>query len=251
MSVGTTEAMEPVPAPMPLFKRIVGTFTSPRSVFESLRAHPRWLDVLLIGIILGVVLYVPMSPIVEKMSLDKAVERLEKVQGMTAEQRERAIEGQRAFFQGPAFKALSIGGALVGPVVVLLFYALLFLLGYGFLFGGQLKFVQAFSAACHLNLIFTLAGLIKAPLILARKSMEVATSLALVLPDADSSSVIYGVLDMFDVFTLWGLFAMITGMAVMARVSTAKSRLFGVILFLVIMGIRVLGAMLGQMGQAG
>lgn len=248
MSVGTTETPVTVSAPMPLLKRVFKMFFSPRPVFESLRAHPKWLDVLLIGIVAGLLVYLPMSGIIKDMSFERAQEQIEKVDGLSAEQREQAVERQRTFFNSPAFQALSIGGGIAGPVVILLVYALLFVLGYGFLLGGQIKFKQAFAAACHLNLIFVLAGLVKLPLVLARKSVEVATSLALVLPATESKSIPYAVLDTFDIFTLWALVVMVGGMAAMTGVPKGKSWTFGVILLLLVMGIRVLGALMGGMG---
>ncbi len=60
---------------------------------------------------------------------------------------------------------------------------------------------------------FALASLVKIPLILATESVfSVNIGLAALLPDGDPSSVLYQALMTYgDLFTWWGLFALVVG----------------------------------------
>lgn len=241
-----TAAMETVPV-LSLGQRIVGLFSSPVKVFGSLRPRPVWLDVFLISIVAGVLTFLPIQGMVRRDSLDKSVQRIEKMENLSQEQKDRAIEQQETIMNGPIFLWSALGGVLIGTPLILLFWGLLVWLFYGFISGGDLTYRQSLAAVTHLNVLFIAAAAIKIPMMLAKGSIQVATSLALFSPDNDPQSMLYAFLDSFDFFTLAILAVMAVSMPALARVTPRRSWTMAVLLFVMGLLLRLGGAALGGM----
>src|SRR5262249_23325188 len=79
--------------PLSFLQRIVGTFTSPRSTFESLRDHPKWVDVFILHLVVASLTFIPLQPIILKDSLEKGAAKLDKME-MSEEQKATARERQ-------------------------------------------------------------------------------------------------------------------------------------------------------------
>jgi len=239
--------------PMSFGQRLIGMFSSPGNVFESLRARPIFLDMLLFFTLVGALSYLPIHGVIQREAITNMVEQIEGNDNIPAEKQAEIIEQQQAFMEGPMFMVSALGGSLIIAPMMLLLWAFLVWLLYAFGSGADLTFRQAFAAVAHLSILFLAAGLIKIPLILAKGSAQVATSLALVSPDPNPRSVIYAFLNSFDIFSLGILAVMAMGMVRLARVSPAKSWTMVTVLFLIGLGLAVGGAMIGEMlnGMAG
>ena len=247
------ERMDPPAEPLSFGQRLIGMFSSPGKVFESLRARPVFLDMLLFFTLVGALSYLPIHSVIQREAVSQMVEQIEGNDNIPAEKQEEVIDQQRAFMEGPMFMVSAlVGSLLIAPLMLLLWGFLVWLL-YAFGSGADLTFRQAFAAVTHLSVLFLAAGMIKIPLILAKGSAQVATSLALLSPDSNPRSVIYAFLNSFDIFTIAILAVMAMGMVRLARVSPAKSWTLVIILFLIGLGFSVGGAMIGEMfaGMAG
>jgi uncharacterized membrane protein (DUF106 family) len=250
MSTITSTATEAGAPALTFFQRVTGVFTSPRKVFESLRSHPVWLDVLILYIVVGVFTFIPMQPIIQREAMENARERIASAE-LSEEQKTEAIERQEGIMSKMLSVPAGIATVLIVSPIMFLFWALVVWFVYGFMIGGQLTFGQAFAAVSHLALIQLLGGLVKLPLILAKGSMYVATSLALVLPEADPSSPAWAALNAFDIFTIWILITMAIGMVALARVSPGKSRGAAIGIFVFVLLLTSAGALLQSLGKRG
>ncbi len=233
--------------PLSFGQRLIGMFTSPGQVFDSLRARPIFVDMLLFFTLVGALSYLPIHGVIQREAINQMVEQIEGNDNIPAEKQAEIIDQQQEFMAGPMFMVSAIGGSLIIAPLMLLLWAFLIWMLYAFGSGADLSFRQSFAAVTHLSVLFLAAGLIKIPLILAKGSAQVATSLAIFSPDPDPRSVIYAFLNAFDVFTLAILAMLAMGMVRLARVTPAKSWTMVAILFLIALGLGVGGAMIGEM----
>lgn len=240
---GTTA---PSPA-MSFGRRVTGMFSSPNSVFASFRDHPKWVDMLLLFAVLSALSFFPIQDIIRTESISQMVEQIEGSENMPRADKDRVIEQQTAFMRGPVFTVMGSIGALVASPVMLLFWAFVVWAVYGFATGGNLNFRQSLAATSHLGLLFVAAGFLKIPIIMARGSVHVATSLALLSPDPDPQSMIYNLLDSFDVFTIAILAVMASGMSALMGISAGKSRGLAITVFVIALVFRVAFSQIGKL----
>jgi hypothetical protein len=238
---------EALPRPMTFAQRLIGMFTSPVKVFESLRANPAVLGMLAFFTLSSMVAYLPIHSIIQRESINQMVEQIEGNDNIPAEKKEEIIDQQKSFMEGPFFMVSALVGSLIMIPIMLVLWGFLTWALYGFGSGGDINFKQALSAVSHVSVIFVAASLIKIPMILMKGSPHVATSLALLSPDPNPRSVIYNFLDSFDIFSILALAILANGMAKLARISTGKSWTMAIVLFVIGLGLRVAGAMVGEM----
>lgn len=150
------------------------------------------------------------------------------------------------------FKWFTLGsaavGALVAPWVTGLITALLLMLA-GLLRGGAEGFKKYLAVAGYAALPGMIAALLRIPLSLAATGMEqlqrVSFGPLILFPQA--SPTLMGMLQVFDMFKLWGWVLAIIGFAAVHRISARKAWLAGAILLLVQVG---WGAVQGSMAGA-
>lgn len=204
---GTEEARVPN-----LLTRIGQVFFSPGQLFDALKQRPVWLDALLVVIALYVVmgLLMPESVIVELMQLQSGQQEL------TPEQMAIPIAIWRyTQWLGVIFSVLVTAGFLI--------------LVYNVLLGGEARFRQLFSAACHAMILAAAGGIITA--FLSRRSGEFETlGLNLLIPGL-SEGFLSRFLQGMGVFSIW--VAIVLGIAV-SRIYPKRSPVVATGLLLVI-----------------
>jgi hypothetical protein len=91
-------------------------------------------------------------------------------------------------------------------------------------FGGSAKFMQLVALICFTDMISVLGQIIKMPLMVMKQTMDIRTSLAVLLPGSDVKSVAYTLLNSFtDVFLVWQIILVIAGVAVIYNFSKGKA----------------------------
>jgi len=88
------------------------------------------------------------------------------------------------------------------------------------------------SVYAYSSLVAIPAAIIKIPLVFMRETIEIQTSLALLLPPDMKESFVYRIFANFDIFTIWTLILTSLGFAVMYNFSRKKSATAVVILWL-------------------
>jgi len=89
------------------------------------------------------------------------------------------------------------------------------------------------------GLITALGMLVKLPIVFAKGSIDVRTSLALLAPSTGIRTPLGVLLDSFDIFSIWAVVATVIGFAVLTGFNNKKSALIVVGLWLVYVLIHV------------
>ncbi|MBN2347001.1 MAG: YIP1 family protein [Candidatus Aminicenantes bacterium] len=127
---------------------------------------------------------------------------------------DRFTPAQRATGAAAAafFTALAL---VVGAFFVYLFFKI---------GGAEGLYANYFSAVVQASLLdMLLGGVLRAALIMVKKTMMVHTGLTMFFPGLDIRSLSFLVLSQFDFFSLWYLAALALGIAVYARIAQRKS----------------------------
>lgn len=135
-----------------------------------------------------------------------------------------------------------VGAVVFGGVVILVFAAVL--KGAAAVAGGQVGFRRMFAFVCYSSVISALGSLVKVPLVLAKGSIDVRTSLAALAPSMDLRSPAAVVLGSFDIFAIWQLVAVCFGFSVLTGLGIKKSSGIIVGLWAILIVIRIGLAML-------
>lgn len=200
---------------MNVVERIVKVFYSPREVFAYLGEKPDWLVPLIILMVVSVLaVFLTYSPIIKV----EQMRRFEDSSRFTQEQ----IEEMKKGFEGNRGLIIALAGTVVvAPIALLMVSAILF--GVFSLIGGEGKYKKVLSVYSYSSLIAVLSIVIKTPLQLAKGSSQVYTSAALAVPGLSPQSTLFRILNSFDIFTLWQLWAVILGLATIYGFTTKKS----------------------------
>lgn len=171
---------------------------SPRRLFDSLREDPRILAPLLI---LAVSFVVLAQATFSGPFLADVSESLENAQ-MSAAQRASVLEKM-----GGTLGRLMALGPMVLSVVITLLVALwlkiLLALVQSYFPSPPTRFRSLFSLTAHVWLVSAIEFAFKLPLMLAKGTLYVYTSAALLLPGEASRTTLFRLLDEIDLFKIW------------------------------------------------
>jgi len=220
------EASEnPIPK-MNFATKIVGIFTNPKSVFENIRLYPSWGLPVLISIVVAIFF----SFFTQDQMYEFQKEAIYESTMIPEEYKDTAIEKmeEKTGFQR---NLESVGGSVVNIFIVYLIGAGAFLLFGNFFLGGQASFKQVFSMFSWAGLIASLELLVKLPMVLAKGSIKVYTSLAVFLDPADYKTVFFQLMNVVDVFTIWKLIVWAAGMSAVYQFSKKKGYIASLTLY--------------------
>jgi hypothetical protein len=130
-----------------------------------------------------------------------------------------------------------VGGAVFSGIMILIIAAVL--KGVASVAGGQVGFRRLFSFVSYSSVISALGSLIKVPLVQAKGSIDVRTSLAALAPSLDLRSPLAVVLGSFDIFIIWQVVALCFGFSVLSGFDIKKSSGIVVGLWAILMLIRI------------
>lgn len=200
-------------------RRVIDTFFAPLALFRRFGARPPWLDVMLIGVVVGAVVYafIPMDVWVETMR--EGVRTNPRMRGMDPE----AMAATQRIF--------GIIGAAVVPWIFLAVQAGVMVLLFTVLMGGTATFRQYVSVVAHASLIGALGALVQLPIIIQRQSLQAGITLAALVPGMETDAFLYQFLSWFNVFIVWSLVVAGLGVAALNRrigAGTAVGVLLGI-----------------------
>ena len=219
---------------------------SPTRAVESLRARVRWTDWVVPLLVTFIVTSIS-GRLTKDIVLSEIKDRIRSSTVLTDEQVSTAlerIEQQQEKYERPGYMILGYGISLVGLLLITAVVGGVILFITNVILGGEAQFLHAFSLAAWGSwltqfkagaaIMGLFPGLVKTPLILAKGSTDVATSLAVLLPESMKARFLYQFADKFDIFTIWQLALMSMGVAVLARVTTRKAAAWVVGLWLIV-----------------
>ena len=227
----TTVAAASTPAPMNVFARFIGIVTSPRSTFESVAAHPKWLGMLCVTVVLSAfAAALPMSTEAgQQAALDQQISAMESF-GFQVNDEMYAQMQKRA----TTLPYTTAAGVLISAPVMTLVISGIFFAVFNAAMGGNARFKQLFAVIVHSGVISTVGQLFSGPINYFRGSMSSTTSLGALLPMLDEKSFIGRLAGMADIFIIWGIIITAMGLAVLYRrrtqpIATTLLAIYGVI----------------------
>jgi hypothetical protein len=118
--------------------------------------------------------------------------------------------------------------------------------------GGSVGFKRMFAWMAGVGMISALGMVVKLPIVLAKGSIDVRTSLALLAPAVGVQTPLGVLLNSFDIFSIWAVVATVIGFAVLTGFNNKKSGYIVVGLWLlyvlILVGVTALSASLMGMG---
>jgi hypothetical protein len=222
------------PASVPdksLVARFVGVIVSPREVFEVVAAHPSWLMMAIVVVVLTAAptLWFQSTDVGRQATLDESVRQVQAF-GVTVS--DQMYEAMRKSIMEPS--AIRMAGSVVAMIAMpLVMWALIAGLAMGIvgvLMGGSGTFKKAFSAVVHSSVIGVIGVLVVTPLNYARESLTSATNLGVLMPFLPDGSFLARLFGMMDLFRLWWLFVLAIGfgMVFKKKTGTMATLLFGI-----------------------
>lgn len=193
--------------------RLTGVFFSPGAVFADIAAAGRWYVAMALLIVFSTA---AASLMVSRVGYDQmirnAMENNERVQQLSAEQKEKAIEAQRKFMP----IAVRVG-PLVGIALGLAVIAGALLFTFRFLLDAELSFKQTLNICCYASLPPSLVSTLMMIAVLYMKpptefdpQTAAGFSVASFLP-ADTSAWLKSLTGSLDLFTFWTMALMAIG----------------------------------------
>jgi hypothetical protein len=217
--MGTMTAVSPDAPETPqqqisAFGRVFGVLFSPGKTFEDIVRKPGWVVPVLLSTILSMVVsYALVQRVNWREYIGQQMDKSPQAAQLTAEQKEQRIEAG-AKFTTPFIYAVGV----LGPVLGVLIFGLVFWGAYSLLGGISTNFSTAFAIAAHAFM----TGLVSAPLLILVLFLKdpsaidpnnpLASNLAAFLPE-DSAKWLEALLKSFDVFTFWTLILLAIGFA--------------------------------------
>lgn len=181
------ESAGETPRPSNLFVRIGQVFFSPGALFESLRARPVWIDVMIVLLVATIASQVLIPEeryreiFMQQMPPDSDPEDAERLMGFL-----------RQWGIAVAAIWLPLATATIAGFISL---------AYNVILGGEARFSQLFSAVAHSLLILTAGGFVVLGLLIAGGE-QVVLSPALLLPEL-GDGYIARFLSRINVFAVW------------------------------------------------
>lgn len=201
------------PPRLSLPQRLIGVIFSPGETFRSVAAHPTWLPMLALQILItaGAFALFLSTDVGKNAYIDQAVSSVESFGQTVNDQMYEGIRQQAEYaaiiqpativFMAPLFTAL-IAGILYGAFAVM---------------GGESTYRQVFSVVVHAGVVTTLQPLFTLPLNYQRQTMSSATNLSVFLPMLDEGSFLASLLGVMDLFYIWYAIVLGIGLATLYR----------------------------------
>jgi Yip1 domain len=202
--------------------RIVGTFFSPVSTFESIAARPGFLLPILLWTAASVLVTAFLLP---RIDFDRMIRSsLEKRGQPVPEERIQSIVERQKRMAPVLYNVIgAVSPALICLLVTLVYWASFKAFGWDF------GFRQGLGATAHAFLPGVLGAFVLLPIIAQRETIDPTAMGELLrsnlgfLVDKNSSPALHSLLGSLDLFSLWSLILLSIGYAAAARVSKKAS----------------------------
>jgi len=201
------------------FARLSGVIFEPKAAFQDISTHTRWWPPVAIIVVLSLVFVYTFSQRVGyERFYRQQMESNSRMQQMDPAAREQTIAMQvkvAPYF----FYAFSILGTAVSALIV----AGVFLLIFRTLLGAEISFGQAYAICCYSFVPLIFSSIMGFAVMMLKDpdqfDLQNATpsNIGAFLDATTTSKWLYSLASSFDVFTLWTLALMATGLSVAAR----------------------------------
>jgi len=195
--------------------RISGIFFEPKKVFTFLNSKPSWFFAFLLILLIGVVIAEITLP--QNLLLQKEIVSQSPRIASTPEVLDKMTEittGKRISTVISETLKVIIGLILLTSFVYFLCNIIL---------GGDSSYKRVLSIVTYTSFVPTLGAILKTPLIIAKNSADIQTSLALLMPEGDFTKIRYMLLGALEIFSIWQIILIALGITVLYKFSTTKA----------------------------
>jgi hypothetical protein len=205
---------------------------SPRATFESVAAWPKWLDILLLNIVVLTIAWAAFlwSPVGAQAFTDQLVAQAERNAG--GGNAAQAAENMQRMF--PVIRAVTVAAIpVIGPIFGVVIAGVLYGV-FGALLGGGGSFKQVFAVSTHAGIVSMLGQLVVLVLNYVRGTMTSATTLGVFVPMLPEDSFVFKLMSAIDLVWIWYLVILAMGLAVLYRRKTSTIAISFLSLYFVI-----------------
>lgn len=174
-------------------RRIGALLFTPSDLFATLRDRPRWLDALLVGVVLVAVT----NALIPTELYEETLVRIQLESGNPAS--DAMDVGTLAAVQ----KWSSVIGTVLFWPIVVAFFASVVTVVFGLLLGDRASFRQYFSVVAHASLVLAIGGLLVLPLRVVQRDFTATLNVGLFLPLEEGMAADF--FRAFDLFLIWFL----------------------------------------------
>ena len=192
-------------------------FASPTKTFEAIDRKPTWILPLGLLIVVSVILTQLAFPII----MNAQLENLRNNPNLTSEQ----IELYEAQFTKNVNmqRGITVAAQVIGtPIVFFIVVGIFYFIG-NVLLGGDASYKKLLGVYCWSACILIISSIVMTPLIIAKQSLSVSLSPAMLLSGDALRTKLYTLLSKFDFFTIWFLAVFAIGYGVIYKFSKAKA----------------------------
>jgi hypothetical protein len=195
-------------------KNLELVFSSPTRLAANIAEEPTWVVPFVIVLVAAFTLSV--------LTFDYQIEHQRAEYEKIMRDRGQEEDLESLFAKTPRRRIL--GGVFpVAASVVVILVASAVLNGVASVAGGKIGFRRMFALYAHLSLIGVVGQLIRLPLVFAKGSVDVRTSLAAFAPSLSLTSPLGVFLNMVDLFAIWMLVALTLGYDALGHMGVRKS----------------------------
>ncbi len=200
----------------------IDVYFSPSETFDSLDRKPDWVLPLVLVAVLTVISFILIAPQIQEMQIQAMMDR-----GMSEDEAYQGIETA-----APFIKYLTPVMGVIGVFVVSFIIAGIFYVVFSFMMGGESTYKKVLSVYSYIAFaVGLIATIVRIPLVMAKDSMEVQTSLAAFLSIDMKDQIFYKFLAKFDIFVIWELILFIIGFEIIYKFSRGKAATGVLVLF--------------------
>ena len=189
----------------------------PTRVFKRIREKPTWA----LPFIIFLLAFVVVTYLVTPLALEAKKQEISTSEKLSQEQRDAQLQ------QLELGKKFAIVGAIVAPIgagiLYLVIWGALILTG-TVIQGGTAKASAVWSVLCYSLVPGIISTIVRTPLMLSKGSMDIRTSLAVLLPASAMNKPGFSVLNTFtDIFVVWEIVLLIIGVSVIYGFTKQKA----------------------------
>ena len=213
MTPENAAAVDPQPAGMGEFSRIVGVFFEPKKTFADIALRPSWLIPMILLILAGIGGTVVVSQRIGwERIMRQQTEGSSRMQQMTQEQKDQAVAMQMKFAPIGAYAFVILGTPISTVIVAAV------LLGITAIMSAGLRFKQVFAVVTYSWLPRLIAAILTAVVMFLKNPDDInirnplAFNVGAFMDPNSSSKFMYALASSVDLFSIWTILLMATGL---------------------------------------
>ena len=201
--------------PKNLIKDIFGIILDPTNTFKRVLAIGYWVGIFIILCLFAVA----MEQATHTQLINMTIQKMQENAGDNSAQ----VQAAMSFYENqaitrPVYGAISVIGQLV---YLLIFTVLYFFIG-SVIFGGTAKFKQVWIVTCWSAVIMLIGMVVKTPLVLIKDNFQTGINLGLFFSEDLIGSKLHNALVNIDLFGVWHFIVAGIGLAVLYKFNNKK-----------------------------